>query len=706
MVAKNVLRRRWGFLLSLAIAASAGVAILVAVHDTGQFQLDGDASTSTQTVPTPPAVDDWDKVCNEATGGGISGCGTTAVTSGATAVAWTTDNLENTTTPSPNATIFTGGGSKDPQDINQWAWKDGAGGLPDKDNLQHAFAARYSLPPSANCPSGGAPTCDVIFFGSDRLDNSGDAQQGFWFFQMPIGLGTNAVGGGTGFTGLHQPGDLLVISDFSNGGTTSTITVYKWDPACTATNKPFNYCGDANLHLLATSNSASCLTAAPNDAFCGIVNPSTITMPWPFVDKSNTPANGALNGEFYEAGINLSLLGLSGECFATIGSETRSSTSTTATLKDFILGTFGRCSSSLVTTPKDGSGVDIPPGGLSIGTGSVSVTDSANLIVGGAANWNGTLKFFLCGPTALGSPYAPCTSGGTQIGSTLTVNQSTVFPVLSSAATLTSTGGYCWRGEFASNTNGVPSATDASLTECFTVNPVTPIIPTQASPDVQLGNPVSDLANLTGTASQPGSPVINGPLGAPAGGTITFRLYGPNDATCSNAPVFTSAPVPVSGDALYFSGNFTPTQVGTYRWIAAYSGNTPNTLATTGLCNAANESVVVNAAPAMTTAQTFTVKDSATITIAAGAGNLQGSLNFKLYSTSDCSGGLLFDSGAIAVSGASPQTRETATTTITAPGQPTLSWLVVYTNTAPNQAGVTSACHTENASLSIDNGPQ
>src|SRR2546428_13317135 len=123
MVAKNVLRmarkivgirgnwrRRWG--LSLAIAASAGVAILVAVHDTGQFQLDGDASSSTQTVPTPPGLDDWDKVCNEATGGGTAGCGTTSVTSGATAVAWTTDNLMGNG-PSENATIFTGGGSKD-----------------------------------------------------------------------------------------------------------------------------------------------------------------------------------------------------------------------------------------------------------------------------------------------------------------------------------------------------------------------------------------------------------------------------------------------------------------------------------------------------------------------------------------------------------------------------------------------------------------
>ena len=97
------------------------------------------------------------------------------------------------------------------------------------------------------------------------------------------------------------------------------------------------------------------------------------------------------------------------------------------------------------------------------------------------------------------------------------------------------------------------------------------------------------------------------------------------------------------------------------------------------------------------------MKDSATITVAAGAGTLQGSLDFQLYSTSNCSGGLLFDSGPISVSGPSPQTRETITTTITAPGQPTLSWLVVYTNTAPNQAGVTSTCNTEGASLSIHN---
>src|SRR5262249_30422604 len=262
------------------------------------------------------------------------------------------------------------------QDISQWAWKDGAGGLPDKDNLLHSFAARYSLPPTAStgsCPSGGAPTCDVLFFGSDRLDNSGDAQQGFWFFQNSIGLGSNSVGGGSGFSGVHKAGDVLVISDFSNGGATSTITVYAWDPTCKkTTGTTVGTCGDANLRIKGTSTNANCASAAANDSFCGIVNPSTITMPWPFTDKSGTPNNQALNGEFFEGGVNLTALGLGDRCFASVASETRSSTSTTATLKDFILGTFGTCGAKIETTSS-------VTGSTSIGTGSVSAHDTATV---------------------------------------------------------------------------------------------------------------------------------------------------------------------------------------------------------------------------------------------------------------------------------------------------------------------------------------
>ena len=45
------------------------------------------------------------------------------------------------------------GAGKDPNSLTQWAWKDQAGGLPDKDNLQDAFAA--VLDPRERIVSGG-----------------------------------------------------------------------------------------------------------------------------------------------------------------------------------------------------------------------------------------------------------------------------------------------------------------------------------------------------------------------------------------------------------------------------------------------------------------------------------------------------------------------------------------------------------------------
>ena len=197
------LRRRWLVAMSatcLVVAMSAvGLPSATAVHDTGAFELDGNAVTA--------STADWDRVCHqaylndEAAGGTkfnhVDPCPTVSVgTPTATAVDWTSE-------PGLSSSIFTGGGSKDPQDITNWAWKN-AGGLPDKDNLLHAFAARYSLPPdSTHCPSTD-PTCEVIFFGSDRYDNSGDAQQAFWFLQNQVSATTStSVGGGYGFTGMH-----------------------------------------------------------------------------------------------------------------------------------------------------------------------------------------------------------------------------------------------------------------------------------------------------------------------------------------------------------------------------------------------------------------------------------------------------------------------------------------------------------------------
>ncbi len=109
---------------------------------------------------------------------------------------------------------------------------------------------------------------------------------------------------------------------------------------------------------------------------------------------------------------------------------------------------------------------------------------------------------------------------------------------------------------------------------------VNPGIATQASLPITVGGNISDTASLTGG---------NNPTG-----TITFEVFGPNDATCTGDPAFTSAATAaVTGNGTYFSAPFTTTEAGTYRFVATYSGDANNNPAL-GHCNDPGESVVVS----------------------------------------------------------------------------------------------------------------
>jgi hypothetical protein len=66
-----------------------------------------------------------------------------------------------------------------------------------------------------------------------------------------------------------------------------------------------------------------------------------------------------------------------------------------------------------------------------------------------------------------------------------------------------------------------------------------------------------------------------------AGGTVTFKLFSPSDATCAAAPAF-SQTVNVNGNGDYLTTNttFLATAEGTWRWLVVYSGDNNNVGAT------------------------------------------------------------------------------------------------------------------------------
>jgi len=262
----------------------------------GPFELDGNALDDSAVTG-----DDWSNA--------VFGDGGTSF-----AHSFATDTVNSTSDD-----IFTGGGSKDTHGILNGPWLFTDSKPQAKNDITHAYAAMYTDPSNGHV---------ILYAGLDRFDNSGDATAGFWFFTNPIGLSTDTpTSSGSPFTGTHADGDILLVSDFTQGGSVSTIQVYRWTG------------NDATGSLVPVTTPAGTTFA--------IVNGAAITVPWSFTDKSHN--SGPAAGEFLEEGVDLSALGL-GSCFANFLAETRSSQSPTATLSDFVIGSFNTCRLDLPNT--------------------------------------------------------------------------------------------------------------------------------------------------------------------------------------------------------------------------------------------------------------------------------------------------------------------------------------------------------------------
>jgi hypothetical protein len=461
-----------------------------AVHDAGVFELDANALND----PVVPGQD-WDDVYT-ARSATPPGC-----PAGSEVCSFTHEEL--------NTTIFTTGGSKDDLDTSRWRHKDGS--VPDKDDLADAYAVRYAVPGYDPDGTGPKTDSDIIYFGTDRLSNDGDAALGFWFFQSDI----TALAGGTFGPGVHQDGDLLVISDFSGGGSDVSISVYQWNgPGGTISGS-----GAINgtLDLLVPLGAADCTDQGPNDPVCGTVNDGTTDSPWPFLDKGNSA--DFRQGEFFEGGLNLSFLNLEDECFTSFLAETRSSTSINAQLKDFVSGRFAVCQATMATLPKLADGTTTA---TSVSPGT-PVHDLATVTGNNPAQTpSGTVEFFLCS-FASGST-ATCdgtTNVGTSIGTDTLSGSGAVATAesvaVNTAAVPLSPGHYCFRAEWPGDTNYVGAKEADGALECFDVTVHLTKIQT-----AQFFYP-NDTATV---ATQDG--VTN----LPAGGTVLFKAYN-SSANCT-----------------------------------------------------------------------------------------------------------------------------------------------------------------------------
>jgi CSLREA domain-containing protein len=209
------------------------------------------------------------------------------------------------------------------------------------------------------------------------------------------------------------------------------------------------------------------------------------------------------------------------------------------------------------------------PSSLVLGSGSIK--DTATL--SGGFNAGGTLTFRLYGPND-----ASCA------GAVLATDVHTVFgdgSFDSTPFTPSASGTYRWTVSYSGDENNSPATSACNAAnESIVVSKASPTLVTAASAGVALGGSVHDTATLAGGFSPKG--------------TITFRLYGPNDTSCGGPPPFTDVKS-ISDNGTYVSGGFAPTTVGVYRWTATYSGDGDNDMAASG-CNAADESVTVEPA--------------------------------------------------------------------------------------------------------------
>jgi hypothetical protein len=229
-----------------------------------------------------------------------------------------------------------------------------------------------------------------------------------------------------------------------------------------------------------------------------------------------------------------------------------------------------------------------------------------------------------------------------------------------------------------------------------------------ASPEITLGAGVlRDFA------------IVTGRVDPQANSTVLFRLFGPDDPTCSGpALVLSPIPYPQDGAPMVNSGSFTPTRAGTYRWIASYTGDANNAGATT-TCDDPAQDTFVNRATTVVNVSPAAANPGGAVTLTNLAGVADrispvagATIDFRLYGPTDtgCTGAPVFESlgvpypaagGAVSSAPYAPPTpgvyRWTASYSGDANNAPAVSGCSAPTNVASNEPPPCPTCAPRNS---------
>jgi hypothetical protein len=378
-----------------------------------------------------------------------------------------------------------------------------------------------------------------LYLGWERLVNIGNANLDFEINQNATPEFTETK---TGPLLLNRAaGDLLINYDFGGSGT-PTLAINTW-----VTSGATSQCFAANS-LPCWGNHKVLSTATEAE---GAVNTGTVAEP---IAGGNLAA-----GLFGEASINLTAAGVfqTGVCthFGSAFVKSRSSSSFTAELKDFIAPVgieISNCGS--ITINKVTQNEPVP------GTQSFAYTSTKNTsstftdfsLVGGGSRTFGEL-----------------------VAGTYTVTEAAqTAPWSFVSLTCDTTTGVTITGQQVSIVLGP----DANVTCTYTNNY------TKAQPTVATTQDLLPNDNFILTA------------GLAPSGSVTFNLYAPSDATCSQTPAYTQT-VTVNGNGTYSTTNTTvhAATAGTWRWASSYSGDASNNPAVSA-CGV-EQFTIVNSAP-------------------------------------------------------------------------------------------------------------